>query len=161
MKIKIIYFLVLVYLFYGCSSKNVLKLNDAIVKANDELRIASDLFNAKFDNVKDGNFTVLEKERLKMIGLMDLKITEIEKINADIPGGKAFKEAFIDYYNFEKEIFSNEYKEICTLKGENADNELLEIANNMQSKAEKEDRLEANIHTQQQNFAKKNNLKLQ
>ena len=36
MKIKIIYFLVLVYLFYGCSSKNVLKLNDAIVKANDE-----------------------------------------------------------------------------------------------------------------------------
>ena len=50
---------------------------------------------------------------------------------------------------------------ICTLKGENADNELLEIANNMQSKAEKEDRLEANIHTQQQNFAKKNNLKLQ
>ena len=143
MKIKIIYFLVLVYLFYGCSSKNVLKLNDAIVKANDELRIASDLFNAK------------------LIGLMDLKITEIEKINADIPGGKAFKEAFIDYYNFEKEIFSNEYKEICTLKGENADNELLEIANNMQSKAEKEDRLEANIHTQQQNFAKKNNLKLQ
>ena len=161
MKIKVIGFLLFSLFFIGCSSKDVLKLNDAIVKANDELRVASDSFNVKMDKIKDGDYTTLENERIAMTRLIELKCEEIEKMNADMPGGKVFKEAFIDYYKFEKDIYSTEYKEICSLKGEKADERLIEIANKMQDKAEKEDRLEANIHTQQQNFAKKNNLKLQ
>lgn len=157
---KLVLSLLLLFLF-GCSSKDVLKLNDAIVKANDELRVASDSFNVKMDAVKNGDYTILEKERIAMIRFINKKIEEIESINADIPGGKVFKDAFIDYYNFEKDIYSEEYKEICSLKGEKAEEELIKIASKMQSKGEKEDRLEANIHTQQQNFAKKNNLKLQ
>ena len=56
---------VLIFLLTGCSSQNVLKLNDAIVKANDELRIGSEGFNKQFEAVTNNNYTVLESESQK------------------------------------------------------------------------------------------------
>lgn len=161
MKIKLLAVLILAATITGCSSKDVLKLNDAIVKANDELRVASEVFNNKMDLIKDGDYTSLETERVKIASLIELKLSEVDKLKADVPGGKDFKNAFVDYYKFEKEIYNTEYKEICTLKGEDSDTRLTEIATKMQTKADTESRLEAAIRKEQQNFAKKNNLKLQ
>lgn len=151
---------VLIFLLTGCSSQNVLKLNDAIVKANDELRIGSEGFNKQFEAVTNNNYTVLESERLKMVSLIDQKVKEVAAIKADMPEGEEFKNAFIDYYKFEKDIYESDLKKICLITGEGDTEKLSEITVQMSTKAKKEEAMEKNIHAEQERFAKKNNIKL-
>ena len=97
-----------------------------------------------------------------MVNLIDKKINEINTQKSDMPGGDDFKNTFVEYYKFEKDIYENEYKDICRLTGAEGDGEkLTAIALRMQDKATKEDSMEKNIHTEQQKFASKNKLKLQ
>ena len=146
----------------SCSSQNALKLNDAIVKANDELRVASEVFGNKFKAVTDNNYSVMELERQNMVNLIEKKITDINAIKANMSGGEDFKNSFVEYYKFEKDIYTNEYKDICLLTGAEGDGEKLNsIIERMQIKGAKEESMEKAIHTQQTNFARKNNLKLQ
>jgi hypothetical protein len=161
MKKSLIYVLFLLMLV-SCSSRNALKLNDTIVKANDDLRIASEVFNKSFQAVTDNNYARLELERQNMVNLIDKKVKEIGDLKANMPGGEDFRNAFVEYYKFEKDIYENEYKDICKLTGAEGDGEkLTAIAIRMQVKAAKEESMENSIHTEQQKFAKKNNLKLQ
>jgi hypothetical protein len=148
------------FLLAGCTSPNIMKLNDTIVKANEDLRVASEVFNKKFEGVADHNYTTLEPERQKMVSLIDQKLSEVSALKADMPGGEDFRNAFEDYYKFEKDIYNTEFKSICELTGNGDEDKLTEIATEMKVKTSKEDAMEQNIHTQQENFAKKNNLKL-
>ena len=162
MKKSFLYVLIASVVLISCNGKNALKLNDAIVKANDELRVASEVFNKQFEAVKDNNYSALELERQNMVNLIDKKIKEVSDMKSGMSGGDDFKNSFTDYYKFEKDIYENDYKDICKLTGAEGDGEKLTgIAIRMQVKAAKESSMEANIHTQQQNFARKNNLKLQ
>ena len=162
MKKNFFYVLLMSLLLVSCSSQNALKLNDAIVKANDELRVASEVFGNKFKAVTDNNYSVMELERQNMVNLIEKKITEINAIKANMSGGEEFKNSFVEYYKFEKDIYTNEYKDICLLSGAEGDAEKLNsIIERMQIKGPKEESMEKTIHTEQQNFAKKNNLKLQ
>ena len=149
-----------VVLLSGCSSHNVIKLNDTIVKANDELRIGSEAFNKKFEAITNSNYTALEPERKKTVSLIDKKVSEISALKADMPGGEDFKNAFVDYYKFEKDIYETDFKRICLLTGEGDAEKLSEIALQMREKAKKEESMEKNIHIEQERFAKKNNIKL-
>lgn len=151
---------VLIFLLTGCSSQNVIKLNDTIVKANDELRIGSEGFNKQFETIINSNYTTLEPERIKMISLIEKKIKEVAAIKGDMPGGEDFKNAFIDYYKFEKDIYETDFKRICLLTGEGDTERLGEITLQMNAKAKKEEAMEKNIHAEQERFAKKNNIKL-
>ena len=160
MRLQVLSLLLVATLFTACTSRNVMKLNDAIIKANDELRIASQSFNIQFQAVKDNNYTGLEAGRKKMVDLIDEKVKEISSLKADMPGGEDFKNAFIDYYKFEKDIYDTDYKEICLLTGNGDVGKITEIAEKMQGKAEREDAMEKNIHQEQVKFAQKNNLKL-
>ncbi len=161
MKKSLIYVLFL-FVLASCSSRNALKLNDTIVKANDELRVASEVFNKSFDAIKDNNYSLLELERQNMVNLIDKKVKEIGDLKANMPGGEDFRNTFVEYYKFEKDIYENEYKDICKLTGAEGDGEkLTAIAIRMQVKAAKEESMESKIHEEQRKFAKKNNLKLQ
>jgi hypothetical protein len=162
MKKNFFYVLLLSVLLASCSTKDALKLNDAIVKANDDLRTASEIFGTKFKAVTDYNYATLELERQNMVNLIEKKISDIGAMKASMSGGEDFKNSFIEYYKFEKDIYTNEYKDICLLTGAEGDGEKLNgIITRMQSKGVKEDMMEKSIHTEQQNFARKNNLKLQ
>ena len=77
-----------------------------------------------------------------------------------MPGGEDFKNAFIDYYKFEKDIYETDFKTICSLTGSGDVGKLADLAEHMQEKTQKEDAMEKNIHKEQENFAKKNGLKL-
>ena len=149
-----------IFLLIGCSSQNVLKLNDTIVKANDELRIGSEGFNKQFESVTNNNYTVLEPQIIKMISLIDQKVKDVAAIKADMPEGEEFKNAFIDYYKFEKDIYETDFKRICLLTGEGDTDKLSEITLQLSTKAKKEEAMEKNIHAEQERFAKKNNIKL-
>lgn len=151
---------VLIFLLTGCSSQNVIKLNDTIVKANDELRIGSEGFNKQFETITNNNYIALESERKKMISLIDKKIKEVAAIKGDMPGGEDFKNAFIDYYKFEKDIYDTDFKRICLLTGEGDTERLSEITLQMSEKTKKEEAMEKNIHAEQERYAKKNNIKL-
>jgi len=161
MKKVISYIILAAFLLSGCTSQNIMKLNDAIVKANDDLRVAAETFNVKFEKVKDDNYSLLEVDRKKMSDLIGDKLKAISDLKADMPGGEDFKNAFLDYYKFEKDIYDNEFKEICRLTGADDAAKFNEIILKMQDKTKKEDAMESNIHTQQEKFARKNNLKLQ
>lgn len=162
MKKNFFYVMLMSVLLISCNGKNALKLNNTIVKANDELRIASEVFNKKFEAVSNNNYATLELERQNMVNLIDKKIKEVSEAKSNMSGGDDFKNSFTDYYKFEKDIYDNEYRDICKLTGADGDGEKLTgIAMRMQVKAAKETTMEENIHTQQRAFAKKNNLKLQ
>ena len=160
MKLRIVPVLLITVLLSACSSQSVLKLNDTIVRANEELRVASEVFNKQFDAVTDNNYTALEPGRKKMVVLIDEKLKEVGDIKTNMPGGEDFKNAFIDYYKFERDIYDTDYKAVCLLTGKDDAGKLTEIALQMQTKAEREDAMEKNIHAEQEKFARKNNLKL-
>lgn len=160
MKGRVLSFLLLAILFSACSSRDTLKFNDTIVKANDDLRIAADEFNRKVDSVNNSNYSGLEPDRQKMVRLIDEKLKEVGSLKADMPGGEDFKNAFIDYYKFEKDIYDTDFRVICSLTGTGDIGKLTDLAEKMQGKTQKEDAMEKNIHKQQENFAKKNGLKL-
>jgi hypothetical protein len=104
---------------------------------------------------------VLELERQNMVNMIDKKIKEVSETKSNMPGGDDFKNSFTDYYKFEKDIYENEFKDICKLTGADGDGEKLTgIAIRMQVKAPKESAMEEAIHKQQESFAKKNNLDL-
>ena len=162
MRKNFLYILIASVLLISCNGKNALNLNNTIVKANEDLKVASQVFNKQFEAVKDNNYAVLELERQNMVNLIDKKIKEVSEAKSNMPGGDDFKNSFTDYYKFEKDIYENEFKDICKLTGAEGDGEKLTgIAIRMQVKAPKENSMEAAIHSQQTNFAKKNNLKLQ
>ena len=163
MKTNFLYIILTSIVLLSCSSqKDALKLNDTIVKANNDLRIASETFNKQFEAVSDNNYAVLEVDRQNMVNMIEKKITEISAEKSGMPGGDDFKNTFVDYYKFEKNIYEEEYKEICRLTGAEGDREkLTNIAMRMQAKTDREDAMEKSIHTEQAKFAKKNNLKLE
>ena len=160
MKIKLLFLAVVLAVLSGCSSENVVKLNDAIVKANSDLKAASDSFNKKFESIADNNYLVLEEGRKKMAEQIDEKIKMVAALKADMPGGEDFKNAFVDYYKFEKDIYDTDYKEICTVASVADMDKLTRIAGQMKEKTAREEAMEKNIHTEQEKFASKNNLKL-
>ena len=160
MKKQIAYLGIILTVLSGCNSQNVLKLNDTIVKANSDLKEASDSFNKKFESVSNNNYSVLEEDRKKMSSEIDQKRKEIASLKADMPGGEDFRNAFVDYYKFEKDIYDTDYKDICKLSNGSDAEKLVQIANQMKQKTTKEEAMEKNIHTEQEKFATKNNLKL-
>lgn len=160
MKKGIMYLLLSIVLLSGCTNPNIMKLNDAIVKANDELRVASEAFNKKFEAITDQNYTVLETERKKMADLISTKIAAVSALKADMPGGEDFRSAFTDYYKFEKDIYDTEFKQICAITGNGDADKLSEIGAALREKATRESSMEKNIHTEQEKFAKANKLKL-
>ena len=160
MKIKLLFLAVVLAVLSGCSSENVVKLNDAIVKANSDLKAASDSFNKKFESIADNNYSVLEEGRKKMAEQIDEKVKMVAALKADMPGGEDFKNAFVDYYKFEKDIYDTDYKEICTVASVADMDKLTRIAGQMKEKTAREEAMEKNIHTEQEKFASKNNLKL-
>ena len=160
MKIKLLFLAVVLAVLSGCSSENVVKLNDAIVKANSDLKAASDSFNKKFESIADNNYLVLEEGRKKMAEQIDEKVKMVAALKADMPGGEDFKNAFVDYYKFEKDIYDTDYKEICTVASVADMDKLTRIAGQMKEKTAREEAMEKNIHTEQEKFASKNNLKL-
>ena len=95
-----------------------------------------------------------------MISLIDQKVKDVAAIKADMPEGEEFKNAFIDYYKFEKDIYETDFKRICLLTGEGDTDKLSEITLQLSTKAKKEEAMEKNIHAEQERFAKKNNIKL-
>ncbi len=149
-----------IVLLTGCTSQNVVKLNDTVVKANDDLRIAADLFNKKFEAVADYNYTIIEKERQVLVALIDKKVKEVAALKAEMPGGEDFKNAFVDYYKFERDIYDTDFKNICLIAGKDEIGKLSEIALQMKEKTGREDAMEKKIHAEQENYARKNNLKL-
>lgn len=154
------YLLPAAILFLGCSSQTALKLNDAIVKANEDLRIASEDFNKKFEAITTHNFSILEPDRKHMVSLINQKIKNIFDLKADMPGGEDFRNAFVDYFKYEKDIYETDYKIICSVTGAEDQDKLTELAVQMKEKGKKEDAMEKSIHSEQEKFAKKNNLKL-
>jgi hypothetical protein len=160
MRSQILSVLLISVLLSSCASKSTLTLNDTIVKANEELRAASEIFNKDFEAVTNNNYTSLEPGRKKMVSLIDDKLKEVNNLKADMPGGEDFKNAFIEYYKFEKDIYDTDYKELCLLTGDGDQGKLNEIVKQMQLKGDKEDAMEKSIHSEQQKFAQKNNLKL-
>ena len=160
MKRQIIYLSVVLAVLSGCSSQNVVKVNDTIVHANSDLKAAADSFNKKFESVINNNYSVLEEDRKKMASVIDEKVKEVAALKADMPGGEDFRNAFVDYYKFEKDIYDTDYKDICTITGEGDSEKLSQIAEKMKVKATREESMEKNIHVEQEKFASKNNLKL-
>lgn len=154
-------FVLLAVFFSACSSQNTQKLNETIVKANEELKAGADEFNKKFDSIKDFNYSSLESGRQKIVDLINKKIKQVSELPAEMPGGEDFKNAFIEYYKFEKDIYETDYREICTMKGSDDALKLTQIALKMQDKSKKEDILEKNIHKEQESFARKNGMKIQ
>ena len=157
---QILYLGIILSVLSGCNSQAVLKLNDTIVKANNDLKAATDSFNKKFESVSNDNYSVLEEDRKKMSSVIDQKIKEIASLKADMPGGEDFRNAFVDYYKFEKDIYDTDYMNICKLSNGSDAEKLIQIASQMKQKAIKEEAMEKNIHTEQEKFASKNNLKL-
>lgn len=161
MRTYITCFVLLAVFFSACSSQNTQKLNETIVKANEELKAGADEFNKKFDAISDLNFSSLETGRQKVVDLINKKLKEVGELAAEMPGGEDFKNAFIEYYKFEKDIYETDYREICTMTGRDDAEKLSQIALKMQDKSKKEDILERNIHKEQESFAKKNGMKIQ
>jgi hypothetical protein len=158
MKARVLSFLLLAVLLSACSPHDTLKFNDTIVNANEDLRLAADEFNKKVDSVQNSNYSGLEADRQKMVMLIDQRLKEVGNLKADMPGGEDFKNTFIDYYKFEKDIYETDFKTICTVTGKGDVEKLAGL--HMEGKSQKEDAMEKNIHKEQENFARKNGLKL-
>ena len=150
------------FLLASCQSRDIQKLNDSIAHANIELSEGTNKFIQKLDSVKEYNFSPLEADRLAMVALIDKNLKMVEGIDAGMPGGQDFKNAFLDYYKLEKDVYESEYGKICQIRGgDSAYQKLQETRASMKDKMNKENQLEKNIHLEQESFARKNNLKLQ
>lgn len=157
---KLLYLILLVAVFTGCDKKiTAVEYNDAIIAEQAKIFKLVDEFNTSVDN---DSLVAARAIAKKTVAQCDSSLLVLEKLGP-YKDNAEFKDAAADVFKFYKGVFSKDYLELIDIyaSADLNEDDLDRSITIQQDIADREAVLDDLVHKKQDEFAKRNNMKIE
>ncbi len=156
---QLVFIAIMVVMLFSISSygQTPLEFNDKMVAITDTLHKLNKAWRGKFIEIGSGseNFSELKKPRLEIEKYLDGKLKLLKGMK-DQNGSKDFRDAIIEYLQFEQNIYHTSYQPIEALNNTSKASEVTALSSNLSKNGKKENEYLDKIRLKQSEFAKRN-----
>ena len=153
--------LLMVFAGYGAQAQTPLQYNNKLVNITDSLHAKGGRWVQVFKQVKViKDFSILTPYRADLEKYINTKIAEL-KSDKDVGGSGELRQAVIEFLEYEKNFVQNYFIPIEKMSATTTDEELKAAINGFTLESQKEDPILNKVDAAQNEYAKKNNIKME